>query len=400
MAKIKGAAKSKSTPKPKYAMAASAADLGASQTRKLLIGGQLVFAALHSDSKPPKAYVAQQPREAVPGLLAGFRKNNPKVHVHVHPNVLDHSKARFAFLIDAYVGWGVKQRKGSVAVIGGIEQKDGGFHVDVLVFDTGRLVSLYDLELPERSSPRFDAAAASVVARIAVAHPKARIVQVAPLDNWNLQGVEYLGDKPLRSLSFRPIGRGTSNKRHLLLPASIVAAGAIFNAGSIGLAWGKYSESIERYDVAARDPMIVKQGGIDSNYINVMTQRRLFMETPRRQDLLPNKILTIVRGIGVLPSVQIVEMKLPAPSLGTQPASNIVVDPEGNKNPNLITADRVPDTWMRISVPKSDGSALDQAHDVLARLADSTGMTLRLVQRGWQEDGARRIFTIEGFIHG
>lgn len=386
--------------KTKFFTIASPSDVAAAQGRKLLIGGQMVFAAMQSANVPPKGYVPQQAREVVAGLLAGFRKNNPKVYVHVHPSVLDLPKARFAFVVDAYLAWGTRQRKGQVALIGGIERKDGGFHVDVLVFDNGQLVALYDRELPERSSARFETAAESVVSQVKEKYPKVRVVQAAPLENWHLQNVEYLGEKPLKWLSFKPLTRTVSGRRHLIIPSAIVLAGAMFNAGAIGVAWNNYEESLTRYDVAASDPEIAKQGGVDSNYINVMTQRRLFMEAPRRQDLLPSKILSIVRGIGVLPSVQIVEMKLPAPSIDAQPNSGLVVNPQGERNKGLITSDRVPDAWMRISVPKSNGSALDQAQIVLATLAASTGMTLRLVHRGWQEESSRRIFTIEGFIHG
>lgn len=386
--------------KNKIISAASQQDLAGIKERRLLIGGQLVFAAMQAGNTPPKGYVAQMPREAVSGLLAGFKKNNPKVHVHVHPSALELPKTRFAFAIDAYLTWGAKQRSGTVALFGGIERNDGGFHVDVLVFDEGRLVELYDQELPERGSSRFGAAAESIVSQLRAKFPGVRVLQAAPLSDWGLTGVEYVGERPLKHLSFKPLSRSLNDRGHLALPAAIVLAGVLFNIGAVGMAWTNYRNAVSRYDAAAADPEIAKQGGIDSNYINVMTQRRVFMEAPRRQDLLPAKILSIVRGIGVLPSVQIVEMKLPAPSIGAQPSSGVVVNPEGSKDKDLITPERVPDTWMRISVPKSNGSALDQAHDVLSTLARSTGMTLRLVQRGWQDDGARRIFTIEGFIHG
>ncbi len=371
------------------------------ESRKLLIGGQLVFASMSANAVPPsKNYFAQTPREAVGGLFSGLQKRNPKVYVHVHPSVLDMPKARYGFTIDAYLAWGIKQRKGQFALIGGIEREDGEFLVDVLVFDAGQLIELYDQELPERSSVRFQAAAQSVIDGVKRKYPKAHVAQAAPLGDWGIPNVEYIGDKPLKRLSYRPLAKTVDSRRELLVPAAIVLAGVAFNVGAIGMAWNKYSEAQVRYENAASDPNIKMQGGIDSNYINVMTQRRLFMETPRRQDVLPSKVLDIVRGVGVLPGVQIVEMKLPAPSISLQEASGIVVISEAKKNSDLLTDDRVPDAWLRISVPRSAGSALEQAQQVVETLRGSTGMSLRLVHRGWQDENTRRIFTIEGFIHG
>ena len=380
---------------------ASQSDLTNLERGKLVLGGRLVFASMKQGTNPPaKNYVPQNPREATGGLLSGFMKHVPKVYVHVHPCVFDVPKIRFGLAVDAYLAWGAKQRKGQVAIVGGIERDDSDFLVDVLVFECGRLVELYDLELPPRSSVRFHAAAQSVFEGVKRKYPKAQMFQAAPLSDWEFNNVEYLGDKPLRKLSYKPLTRKSNSQRDLLIPGAIILAAALFNIGAIFTAWTKYSESVTRYERAISDPEVVKHGGIDSGYINVMTQRRLFMEAPRKQDVLPSKVLDIVRGIGKVPSVHIVEMRLPAPSVTPNSSQGLLIEPGEKSNNDLITADRVPDTWIRISVPRTNGSALDQAREVLSEMARHTGMTLRLTHRGWQEEEKRRIFTIEGFIHG
>lgn len=375
-------------------------DLKDLNARKVLIGGgQLVFASMSANVAPPKGFVAQRPRDAARGFLSGFQKNLPKVYVYVNPMLFDWPKTRFGLAIDAYIAWGTGQRKGETVLIGGIERDEGSFTVDVLVFDSGRLVAIYDKELPDRQNVRFRGAAEAIVSKIKADYPKARIKQAAPLSDWTIEGVEYVDTKPLKHLSYRPLSRSLNSHRHLLVPAAIATAGVIFNFGIIGAAWNTYQDAQKRYEVAANDPEVKIAGGVDSEYINVITQRRMFMETARRQDVLPSKMLQIVRGIGVLPAVQIVELQLPAPSISSQPTSALIVSAEGNKNPDLITDDRVADAKMKISVPRTRDSALEQAKDVLATLRDSTGMSLRLTHRGWQEDNNRRIYTIEGFIH-
>ena len=189
-----------------------------------------------------------------------------------------------------------------------------------------------------------------------------------------------------------------------VIPAALAVIGIAYNFGAIGMAWTDWGSAQGNFNEAVNDPALRETGGIDSAYIDVMNQRRIFMETPRKQDVLPDKVLQIVRGIGVLPGVQIIELRLPAPSVTVQiPGQSTaapIINAESGKNHDLITADRGADAQIRISMPKSAASAIDQAREVLSQLAGGTGMSLRLTQDGVAEDKDRRVFTIEGFIHG
>lgn len=381
---------------------ANLADLDGDLSGKLIVGGAVVFATTQATQVPPKGFVAQRPREAASGFFGGFKKNSPKVYVYVDPKLFNPGKKRFAFLIDAYLSWGLSQRKrkGVVVIFGGIEREVGEFHIDVLVFDAGRLVDLYDKEIPERGSIAFNAAVESVIGDVRSKYSTATIVQAGPMGSFNLPGVEYIGAKPLKSVSYRPISKGMRAYGDFLIPALIGIGGLLCYICAIGIGWDKFSGAQARYDLIAADSAFKSQGGVDTSYINVMTQRRFFMDAPRRQDLLPNAALNIVRGIGAVPMVQIIEMKLPAPSVNPQTQYGFAVVPAGKTNNDLITAQREPDASLMISVPRTAASAMDQAREVMTIIANETGMSLRLANNGWKDDGKRRTYTIEGFIHG
>lgn len=390
----------------------SVEDLKSITTRKVIVGGgHLIFATTQARAEPPKGFVAQRPREAGMGLLAAFKKNTPKVYVYVHPALVGLDKTRFALLLDSYIAWGTSwarhargQTKGTVALIGGIEHEGRPSHIDVLVFEHGRLVALYDQELPEREDFRFRLGAEAIVAKIRSDYAGVKIKQAAPLSNWGLEGVEYIGEAGVGQPKYAPITRSLNSHMEFVIPAALAAIGIVYNFGAIGMAWADWGSAQSSFNEAVNDPALRETGGIDSAYIDVMNQRRIFMETARKQDVLPDKVLQIVRGIGVLPGVQIIELRLPAPSVTVQipgqTAAAPIINADGGKNHDLITADRGADAQIRISMPKSAASAIDQAREVLGQLAGGTGMSLRLTQDGVAEDKDRRVFTIEGFIHG
>lgn len=397
----------------------SLATLKAAEGGKILGGGSLVSASMLSTAMPPKGYIAQLPRTATSNLLATFRKDSPKVYIHLAPALFDHPRKRFALTIDAGLAWGMKQ-KGVVALISGIadDEGDGPFTVTVLVFEEGSLVSLVDYELQDRSTQRFKIGAEAMVAEIknnfsrkvdlaGKGEPRpVRVVLAAPLSDWQIEGVEYLGEKVLSKARYRPLVKAEKASGNLLLPSAIVGASMLVYFGLIGIKYNALEQAKAAYEVAYDSKEVKDAGGVDAEYIGVMTQRKTFMETPRRQDVLPAKVLEIVQGIGVLPGVKIIELQLPAPGLSTtanDTSSGAMVSANGGANQDLITSTRVADAQIKISVPRSGQPALLQARDVLDALAKSTGMSMRLaLQSGYQDDGdkKRRTFTIEGFIHG
>jgi len=380
-------------------------EIKASGERKHLIGGRLVFVSMSATTLPPDGFVSQRQRDAVGMWKASFQRRVAKLYVYVHPALFEFSKYRFALSIDAYLQWGLKQSKGLVAIIGGVEVADSHTHVNVLVFESGKLVGVYDQELPYHENITFMAAAESIISKIRTDYPGVVIKQFPPLSNWGIEGVEYLGEKGervLKNVTYKPLSKSIKNHSDYLLPGGVVLAGMLINFGLVGSSWNAFEKAQATFDAAVADPEVRAAGGVNSEYLNVITQRRIWMETPRRQDVLPSKVLQIVRGVAMVPGVQIIELQLPASSISGAIPNAVVVSPDGKQNNDLITVDRVADAKMTISVPKTTETSLDQARSLLMTIAGSTGMSLRLMQNGYkdEEGSKRRIYTIEGFLHG
>jgi len=376
---------------------ASVDAVGSLSARKILLIGETVFASLQPSV--PDGFVQQAPRDAASGLTTYFGKTAPKVYVSVAARLLDLQKTRFALAIDGYITWGLrKYRKGTAVLFGGA-QTTGSTAVNILVFSNGQIIDLDEKVLPEPSSGYFRDALMTMIADVRLRFPTARLVQAAPLDDWQIEGVEYIGDEPIRRLSYRPLVRNYSQRPSLVLPGAIAAIGIVIYVGAVSVGWNQYSRAIARYEAELTDPAIQKHGGVDSGFLDIMNARRIYMEQPRRQTELANKVASIVRGIGAVPDVQVLEMKMPAPSIVPQQQVGITVNPEQAKQKQQITPDRAPDVWFSIAVPKAPDAAINQARSIMILIANHTGMSLRLDHHGWRDDQNRRIFNIEGFIH-
>jgi len=381
----------------KSEMLTSADGLGSLSARKVLLVGETVFASLQPSV--PDGFVQQAPRNAASGLAAGLSKTAPKVYVSVDARLFSVPRLRVALAIDGYLAWGLREYRKNTTVLFGGAQTERSTAVNILVFSNGKLVHLDEKVLPERSSDYFRDALMAMIADVRLRFPTARLVQAAPLDDWQVDGVEYIGDKPIRRLSYRPLVRNYRPRPSLLLPGSMAALGIVIYAGAVSVGWNKYNHAVAEHEKSFADPIIRERGGVDSGFLDVMNARRIYMEQPRRQTEMSNKAESIVRGIGAVPDVQILEMKMPAPSIVPQQQIGITVNPEQAKQKQQITPDRAPDVWFSIAVPKVPDAAINQARSVMILIANNTGMSLRLAHQGWRDDENRRIFNIEGFIH-
>lgn len=363
--------------------------------RKILLAGESVFVSLQSGV--PDGFIAQAPCDASASLVSQFAKHVPKVYVSVDERLFEASKVRFGLAVEGYVKWGLRdRRKGTTVLLGGAQTPQSTI-VSIFVFTDGQVAEVDEKVLPESTATYFRDALLAMVAELRIKYPTARMVQAAPLDNWDIQDIEYLGEKPLRSITYRPLTRGYSPRQALVLPAAVSALGFAAYIGALAAGWSMYSSSIESYDMAIADPSIQTRGGIDTNFLDTMNARRQFMEQPRRQTVLAEKAASIVRGIGSVAEVRILELRLPAPSVNPQQQVGVTINRDHEKK--LIAADRAPDVWISISVPKSPDAALNQAQSVMTTIANHTGMSLRLAHQGWRDDQSRRVFNIEGFIH-
>ena len=366
-------------------------------TRKVLLAGEPVFASLNSTV--PSGFVQQQPRDAAAGFFAQFSKTSPQVFVAVDARLIDLPKLRFALAFDGYLAWGLRQRRKGPTILFGGGESENAVNVEIMVFADGRLIELREKSLPAVSSSYFRDALQAMIAELKLAFPTAQFVQADPLTDWKIDCVEYIDDKPLRNLSFRPLTTTLARRSVYVVPTAIAVLGLVAYPTAVMSGWASYSSAVTDYELAIADPAIKSKGGMDTDFLNTMNARRMFMEQPRRQTALAEKAASIVSGIAAIPNVRIIEMKLPAPGISQQAQIGITISPDAEKLRNQITQDRPPDVWMSIAVPRSGEPAIIQAKAVMIQIANNTGMSLRLAHQGWRNDQTRRLYTVEGFVH-
>jgi hypothetical protein len=366
--------------------------------KKAVIGGKLSFIDTGVDEAKMDELVPLPQRDAGKGFLANLRKSAPKLKLFAREEVFKFKRSRFAFLIDAYLSYGLKAQKKDelLAVIGGLESDTERFHIDVLIFNHNGLVRTQEHTLPPTTNHSFGVDCTDIVHSLRQEHQNIRIVVAAPMSPWNVPGTEHEESISFHKLSFKPLTAAKAAQDRYGMPAAMVVAGIAAFCALTASGYSESSAALARFENANNDPAVKKQGGVDNNYLSVTTQRRQFMDAPRRQDRLSNMTLDIIKGIGVNRTFQIVEIKMPAPSIGVPTNSVGIMPPDHTSKKG--SPDQLPDVWMKISVPKSDGPALYQARDVIRALIHSTGMSIRTAPQGWAEENGRRVFMLEGFI--
>lgn len=367
--------------------------------KKVLLCGEAVFTAFGSNVQPPiRGFVAQPPRETVSGFLTQFEKTPAKLCVWMDGRLLNLKKVRFAFAVDGYLAWGLRQRRKGVLVLLGGATVQRNTNIEIFVFVDGRLAKTMEKVLPATSDPAFIDTRDGLLAELRTAYPTGHFVQAAPLENWNVDVVEYVGDAPLKRLSFKPATQLAKQRSAIALPAMIAAGGLAAYVGFFTLGWEHYNAAQSAYQVAIQDPAIHEKGGIDTNFLDIMNARRIYMETPRRQVFLVGKAEKVIRGIAAIDRVNVIELRLPAPSVNPQAGAGVMINPTQEKL--IISPDRSPDVSVQLSVPKADIPALTQGkNEVLEGIAKHTGMSVRIAQQGISEDKGMRLYNIEGFFH-
>lgn len=376
----------------------------AQREKKILVAGDAVFTTTDVGQEISDFYAEQIKRQGTSllGYLQGLGARGLNLRVSVARSVIEElPKARVGFAIDGYLRWGLMRTQRTV-LLGGASNSEHTV-MDVLVFEKGRLIEKDGRMLPTPDSLSFADAVQSVVKELREKYAGARMFQAAPLPDFNLADVTYLGKAPLSKVSYRPLHASSEATftQSWSTPAAIFMAGGLAYGALIGMGWVKYSQAKDEFQTAIDHPAIREAGGVDQGYLSIMQQRRLFMEEPRRQLLLSDKAGEIVRGVAHVDGIRVVEMQMPAPTVGPASASSQVLVQTDAATGKGFSGDRRPDVSMTISVPAAKGPALEQARDVMMTIARETGMDLRLAQQGgWREDAAhdRRIFVIEGLL--
>ena len=384
---------------PKFQVITSMHDMDAQEiyAKKILIAGEAMFASFNAST--PKGFTAQIPRDAKAGLLTQFSKDAPKIHVAVDERLFDIRKIRVALAFDGYLNWGLRQTSKTPLILFGGGELENSVNVEVMVFHKNQLIELREKSLPAIGAMYFHDALAAMLAEIRVAYPSARLVQAAPLSDWTVKDVEYIGEKAIKGLSYRPLSRSVNDRSNYLIPGILTAAAlAIYPVMAMN-SWSAYNNAIDAYDTAIADPAIQSKDGMDTELLTKMNSRRMYMEQPRRQIILVEKSETVVAGIASIPDLQIIEIKMPAPGNNKKEQIGLTTNPDAEKARATINKDRPADLWFSIAAPKNSDTAIEQAKSIMTDITKNTGMSLRLTHQGWRDDGKRRIFNIEGFIH-
>lgn len=377
---------------PAYSVVARADELEGLSARKVLVGGALAFGVVGQGSAP--AGFVRLPDRAVVGGLAALRESFggslPRLQLYAHPDLLGRrAKQRYALTTDAYLRWGRRAGKGTVILMGGIESQSG-IALEVMTFRDGRLIHISERDLPAKHAFDFESTVDAVLSELRLKYPGARIVFSAPLSDWGRADAEYIGEAALQGLRFMPLQQAKGAQAYRL-PIAVLALGVLVYVGAIGTGWVMHRKALAAYEKAANDPAIAASA--QAVNLDVLEQRRLFMATERRQELLTNRGTAIIAGVGAVAGVHIVELLLPAPSLtvSDQIGVAVPVEPEGGDAAS-------PDVHMVLSVPRANMPALDQAKQVLRAVSRQTGMDLYLSHGGWREDDSTRTYNVEGAI--
>lgn len=345
---------------------------------RVLVGGELVYAAIGSMAQVPVDYVTQVPREMPANVWQRVIRNGQKVAISIHPVLASTPKLRVGIVLDGYLAWGRRKAKEPTVLIGGVASKDR-IYLDVLVFSNGKLVEVTDRSLPTENDDEFSGAAHLMVQGLRDQYKDHQIVVAGPMGDLRVPDTVYIGAQPLKYVRYRSVSALKGKDTYLLRPLALVAASAVFYLGAIGIGWTRLSSATTDHQAVASSPEVVKHGGVDAAYVGVMKERRLFMQAPRNQEHLAAALVSVARGVSAVPGVKIQEMRLPGLKNGDSPAA---------------------DVDLKVSVPKIGNTSLGQGQTLVGELARNTGLNWSSAGAAWREDGGRRIYTLEGKANG
>ncbi|WNH54797.1 hypothetical protein [Stenotrophomonas oahuensis] len=379
-----------------YSVIVAPAHLGAAVGRKVLVCGHGLFASLDKSApKPTEGFIDQPSRRAGP-VLTGFKKGETaaRLFIAIDERLVHQPKVRYALALDYYLRWGMAHSKAPLVLLGGAES-EGTTYIDVMVFSNGTLRDLFEHELPAHDHRDFVISLKVLLRKIADDCPGARIVAAAPLPDWRNDDVEYIGDAPLKALSFRPLGASKAGAPGVKASAAVAIAGLLAYGVQVGYGWKSYSDAGAGYKAEVADPVLSDAGGINNARLELLQRREFYMQEIRPQEALAKKSRQIVSGIATLPGVRINSITFGSSNAGTL-NSAAAVDASGAP----IAQPVEPNVTMELLVQQSADSALTDAESLMTAISARTGMRLRLQKaQGWSTDettGIRKL-RIEGF---
>lgn len=384
------------TKRADYEVITQASQLRDVTHRKVLVCGHALFATLDTKRDAPSAgFILQAPRQTAPAMRAILGRKGGDLRVAVDARLLEKARTRYALALDGYLAWGKRNGAGNTILFGGGEDT-GMTYLEIYVFRDRVLVEYMERELPNAGDSVFPVTVTHLLEELGSRYPNPRVVAAAPLPEWGIAGVEYLGDKPLRGLSFMPLSAKPKSATGMRPFVVVTGTGAVVYACLLAGGWHLYDKAGKVYQVEANDPELTATGGINNARLDMMQQQRLFMEAERPQTALAKNSTRVVAGIASISDVRIKDL-----TFHTKKPVGEAVDPAAVAGDGSVAADGpMPDVTMEIVVPSTDSAAVDQAKVLMNVMSARTGLDLRLTPGGWNTDSeaATRTFRIEGFL--
>ncbi len=350
----------------------------ASGNRELiLVGGEIVYVTddkllMEQISTDEQVFILQPPRLASRGSLFSASKHSMFLGVTKEAaSFLADYKGGVAFLADQYLAYGLSQR-GNIIVVGGGNNGRGALNLEILVFSEQRLVKTLERNI-ENTGTSLDIAMRDVQQEF----PDSSIHWCAPLgeppksDLVNSDKFIDIGTQPMRSIIRKKVFVKTQNADESLGLVSallIVAIGAAIFISACGFRWSSVVSERQEYQNEIVGFEQVYSNSAHS--LDLLRHRDFFLNTPPEHQERVKSLDHLLMQVAKIDSVQIISVKVFEP--GDIDAQEVT---QGSQS----TIAEQADFKLEIIVPQLDNaSARDQAEPLLAKLNQSTGMTVRL----------------------
>lgn len=370
------------------------AEATAGTNDKVILLGDAVFITVDTKPDLPPDFIAVTPVFA----FGEAKKVKRFVNKDIAQVLLDKPTS---FAMDAYIGWGRRQKRDVTLVIGGMV-KPRGTRVELVVLEKGAVREITERELPDIDSKQFTDILRAIVQEFSARYQITKTVVADPLCA-RMKPVDFavaIGARPfVGALSFPMrafLNSGVKierknvriNQKSLWMIA-LAAAGLslAFCSWSISTAYSGLQEASQRFDSAATLPSLKKTGGISNEMLARMEQRHAFLTTVAPQKKQAVMLRKLAQAVASVPQMSIRSITI-LPNIFQEtapPAVNGAPSPVPGA-PAAASADLVvpgtPMATIEVAYPADDNEAVVQGRSVAATLSALSGYPMRIDQQG------------------
>ncbi|WP_207002640.1 hypothetical protein [Trinickia mobilis] len=343
---------------------ASAVSAQGARLSGAVLTGELVFASLGKD-RPDGAYTAQPSRVLTPW----WNIRSPRhLHVWVHSDLpAAGTTHRFAFALDSILRYG-RQQKGRCIIFNGFHTAERTY-LNFYKFKDGELVETGE-RLILAKQQRYETEVRMLLDSLNN-QSDTRFIWTAPLLPITYPGLVSVGEAIFARRRVHQLTTGLGRTRDFksLLPVLACAlALAAYGAAMVSqLAAFSHAQAGYRH--------LTSIGPANAESLDVLKARETWLTAPNPMLHNAQTVEPLLAAISVHDAWRVKALTV-----------NAVPKDSASAAQTTQQGQAAPDLEVVIRVPRTDGVApLDQAHPILAQLADATGLNLRLAAGGWQE---------------